>query len=51
MTIFVGMGWAKAHYDVYVEDGEGRARLPEGVRGIAGSTTSWARSPMIPPRW
>jgi transposase len=37
--IFVGVDWAEAHHDVYVEDGEGarlgKARLPEGVEGIA----------------
>jgi transposase len=37
--IFVGVDWAEAHHDVHVEDGEGarlgRARLPEGVEGIA----------------
>ena len=37
--IFVGVDWAEAHHDVHVEDGEGRrlgrARLPEGVDGIA----------------
>ncbi len=37
--IFVGVDWAEAHHDVHVQDGEGerlgRARLPEGVEGIA----------------
>jgi hypothetical protein len=37
--IFVGVDWAEAHHDVHVADGEGRrlgkARLPEGVDGIA----------------
>jgi len=37
--IFVGVDWAEAHHDVHVEDGDGkrlgRARLPEGVEGIA----------------
>jgi Transposase len=37
--IFVGVDWAEAHHDVHVADGEGkrlaRARLPEGVEGIA----------------
>jgi transposase len=37
--IFVGVDWAEAHHDVHVEDGEGarlgKARLPEGVEGIA----------------
>ena len=37
--IFVGVDWAEAHHDVYVEDSGGkrlgRARLPEGVDGIA----------------
>ncbi len=37
--IFVGVDWAEAHHDVHVSDGEGRqlgrARVPEGVEGIA----------------
>jgi transposase len=37
--IFVGVDWAEAHHDVYVEDEDGRrlggGRLPEGVGGIA----------------
>jgi hypothetical protein len=37
--IFVGVDWAEAHHDVHVADGEGKrlgkARLPEGVDGIA----------------
>ena len=37
--IFVGVDWAEAHHDVFVEDGEGKrlgaGRLPEGVDGIA----------------
>jgi transposase len=37
--IFVGVDWAEAHHDVHVEDADGkrlgRARLPEGVEGIA----------------
>ncbi|MGH8997688.1 MAG: IS110 family transposase, partial [Acidimicrobiales bacterium] len=37
--IFVGVDWAEAHHDVYVEDDDGRrlggGRLPEGVEGIA----------------
>jgi hypothetical protein len=37
--IFVGVDWAEAHHDVHVEDVDGkrlgRARLPEGVDGIA----------------
>ena len=37
--IFVGVDWAEAHHDVHVEDTDGarlgRARLPEGVEGIA----------------
>jgi hypothetical protein len=37
--IFVGVDWAEAHHDVHVEDEDGkrlgRARLPEGVDGIA----------------
>ena len=37
--IFVGVDWAEAHHDVYVEDADGtrlgRGRLPEGVEGIA----------------
>ena len=37
--IFVGVDWAEAHHDVQVSDGEGRrlgrARVPEGVEGIA----------------
>jgi hypothetical protein len=38
-VIFVGVDWAEAHHDVHVadEDGKrlGKARLPEGVDGIA----------------
>jgi hypothetical protein len=38
-VIFVGVDWAEAHHDVHVadEDGKrlGKARLPEGVEGIA----------------
>jgi hypothetical protein len=38
--VFVGHDWAEAHHDVHVEDEEGRrlakARLPEGVEGVAG---------------
>jgi hypothetical protein len=38
-VIFVGVDWAEAHHDVQVSDGEGRrlgrARVPEGVEGIA----------------
>lgn len=37
--VFVGHDWAEAHHDVYVEDGDGRrlgrARLPEGIEGVA----------------
>jgi transposase len=37
--IFVGVDWAEAHHDVYLEDGDGKklggGRLPEGVDGIA----------------
>jgi hypothetical protein len=37
--VFVGHDWAEAHHDVHVEDDEGRrlgkARLPEGVEGVA----------------
>ena len=37
--IFVGVDWAEAHHDVFVEDEDGRrlagGRLPEGVEGIA----------------
>jgi transposase len=37
--IFVGVDWAEAHHDVFVEDEEGKrlagGRLPEGVEGIA----------------
>lgn len=37
--IFVGVDWAEAHHDVHVADEDGRrlgkARLPEGVEGIA----------------
>ena len=38
--VFVGHDWAEAHHDVFVEDEHGgrleRARLPEGVEGVAG---------------
>lgn len=37
--IYVGLDWAEAHHDVYVEDDTGRrvggGRLPEGVDGVA----------------
>jgi hypothetical protein len=37
--IFVGVDWAEAHHDVYVQDQDGKrlagGRLPEGVEGIA----------------
>jgi len=37
--VFVGVDWAEAHHDVYVEDEDGKriggGRLPEGVEGIA----------------
>jgi transposase len=37
--IFVGVDWAEAHHDVFVEDEDGKrlagGRLPEGVDGIA----------------
>ena len=37
--VFVGHDWAETHHDVYVEDGDGgrlgRARLPEGIDGVA----------------
>jgi transposase len=37
--IFVGVDWAEAHHDVYVQDEDGKrvggGRLPEGVEGIA----------------
>ena len=40
MVLFVGDDWAEDHHDVEVQDGTGRrlgkARLPEGVAGIAG---------------
>jgi transposase len=38
--VFVGHDWAETHHDVCVEDGDGKrlakARLPEGVEGVAG---------------
>ena len=38
--IFVGVDWAEAHHDVYVEDEDGKrlagGRLKEGVAGITG---------------
>src|SRR5258708_7802348 len=37
--IFVGVDWAEAHHDVFVENEDGQrlagGRLPEGVEGIA----------------
>ena len=40
MVLFVGNDWAEDHHDVEVQDSAGRrlgkARLPEGVAGIAG---------------
>ena len=37
--IFVGVDWAEAHHDVFVQDEAGKrlagGRLPEGVEGIA----------------
>ena len=39
VKVFVGHDWAEAHHDIHVEDGEGnrlgKARLPEGVEGVA----------------
>jgi transposase len=38
--VFVGHDWAEDHHDIEIRDGEGRrlgkARLPEGVEGVAG---------------
>src|SRR2546423_3805883 len=38
--VFVGHDWAEAHHDVHVEDADGKrlakARLPEGIEGVAG---------------
>ena len=40
MVLFVGDDWAEDHHDVEVQDATGKrlgkARLPEGVAGIAG---------------
>ena len=37
--IFVGVDWAEAHHDVFVQDEGGKrlagGRLPEGVEGIS----------------
>jgi transposase len=37
--VFVGLDWAEDHHDIEIRDGQGgrlaRARLPEGVEGIA----------------
>ena len=37
--IFVGVDWAEAHHDVFLQDEQGKrlagGRLPEGVQGIA----------------
>jgi transposase len=37
--VFVGHDWAEDHHDIHVQDGDGRqlgkARLPDGVEGIA----------------
>ncbi len=42
--IFVGVDWAEAHHDVYVQDEEGKrlggGRLPRASTALAGST-SW----------
>jgi Transposase/Transposase IS116/IS110/IS902 family len=39
VKVFVGHDWAEAHHDVHIEDEQGqrlgRARLPEGVEGVA----------------
>lgn len=39
-NVFVGHDWAEAHHDIHIEDDQGRqlakARLPEGVEGVAG---------------
>lgn len=39
MQVFVGHDWAEDHHDIEIRDGEGRrlgrARLPEGVEGVA----------------
>ena len=37
--VFVGLDWAEAHHDVYVQDDQGKrlagGRLPEGLEGVA----------------
>ncbi|MPY96355.1 MAG: IS110 family transposase [Acidimicrobiia bacterium] len=37
--MFVGHDWAETHHDIYIEDADGgclgKARLPEGVEGVA----------------
>ena len=37
--IFVGVDWAEAHHDVWVQDDDGSrlggGRLPEGMEGVA----------------
>lgn len=49
--LFVGDDWAEDHHDVEVQDHTGRrlvkARLPEGIAGIARLHVSWLR----PERW
>ena len=53
--VFVGHDWAEAHHDVYVEDEDGRrlakARLPEGVEGVARFHGLVAPFVETPPRW
>ncbi len=43
--IFVGVDWAEAHHDVFVQDEDGKrlagGRLPEGVEASPGSTRWW----------
>ena len=53
--VFVGHDWAEAHHDVHVEDEEGRrlakARLPEGVEGVARFHELVADLVETRPRW
>ena len=53
--IFVGVDWAEAHHDVFVQNEDGRrlagGRLPEGVEGIARFREMVVPAPKNPKRW
>jgi len=53
--IFVGVDWAEAHHDVFVQDEDGKrlagGRLPRGSRASPDSTRWWDTMPRTPTRW